>query len=63
MLLEKIPDIQFIHPPAWNQFERVCSSYVQNKTVEKSFKNTYDSYQNIFQAVQIAWEEILAEEK
>ena len=63
LLLENMPDVQFIRPPARNQPERICSSHGQSKAVEKSFQNTYHSYQNIFQAAKIVKREILAEEK
>ena len=63
LLPENIPEIQFICLPARNQPEQICSFHGQNKAVEKSFQNTYDSYQNIFQAAKNISREVLAEEK
>ena len=63
LLLESIADIQFICPPERNQSKRICSSQGQSKAVEKSFQNSYDGYQNIFQTANIVRREILAEEK
>ena len=63
LLLANIPDIQFIRPPSRNQSKRICSSHGQSKAVENSFQNTYDSYQNIFQAAKNVRKEILAKEK
>ena len=62
-LLENIPDIQFIRPPARNQSEWICSSHGQSKAVENSFQNTNNNYQNIFQVAKNVSREILGEEK
>ena len=62
LLLENITDAQFICPPARNQSEQICSSHGQSKAVEKNFQNTYDSFQNIFQAAKIVTRWILTED-
>ena len=63
MLLQNIPDSQFIHLSARNQSKRICSSHDQSKNVKNSFQNTYDSYQNILQAAKNVRREILEKEK
>ena len=62
LLLENIPEVQFVHPLARNQSQQIFPSHDQSKAVELSFQNTYDSFQIIFQAASIG-REILAEEK
>lgn len=62
-MLENVPGVKFVRPPARNQSERICSYYSHSSAIEKSFQNSYDDYNNIFHAAKIIRNEIKEQEK
>ena len=63
LLQENVPEVVFVRPPARNQAERVYSSQSQSSAIEKAFKNSWDSYTNIFEAARIVRKDVLQAEK
>ena len=63
LLLENVPGVTFVRPPARNESERICSSRSQSNSVEKTFQSSYDDYKSIFQAAKVIRKEIKAQER
>lgn len=63
LLQENIPNVTFIRPPSRNQSERVCSSQVNSAAIEKSHKNSWNNYKNIFEAARIVRNDVIKEKK
>ena len=59
LLQENIPGLVFIRPLARNESERICSSKATSSAVEKTYKNSWDSFKNIFETAKMVRSHIL----
>ena len=59
LLQENVPDVVFIRLPARNESERVCLSQANSSAIEKSFKNSWDNYKNIFEAARMIRKDVM----
>ena len=62
LLSENIPDIEFIKLVRKNESERICSTNLIHKSVDKYYHNINDQIKTIYNAAKIIREEILSKE-
>ena len=53
----------FIRALARNESERICSSQDTSSAIEKTFKNSWDNYKNIFEAARMVRKDVLRQSK
>ena len=62
LLSENISDIEFIKPARKNESEKICSTKLIQKSVDKYYHNINDQIKTIYNAAKIIREEVLSNE-
>ena len=63
LLKENVSQIVFTRPPARNEPERLCSLQAHSSAIEKTFKNSWENYTNIFEAAKMIRKNLIKQEK
>ena len=62
LLLENIPNIEFIKPVKKNEPEKICSTKQKDEIVGSTFENINSNYHDVFQAARLIRDGILKTE-
>ena len=63
LIKENVSQIVFTRPPVRNESERLCSLQAHSSAIEKTFKNSWENYTNIFEAAKLIRKDLIKQEK